>query len=82
MTAAIHPLWPDNDPLFDPTPPSCEAPTHLDGPCPVTGLDVIVEELEMLAVAASVRRDARLGLGDHAWQVIAEDEGVRVVIPA
>lgn len=82
MDAAISPLWPDDDPLFDLNPPLCEAPSHEDGPCPVEGLEAIAEELELLAVAASVRRDARLGIGAPMWEVIAEDAGVRVVIPA
>lgn len=94
MNAAISPRWPEDDPLFDlnsppnppPNPPldpsGCEAPSHPEGPCPVDGLEVIAEELEMLALAASVRRDARLALGEHAWEIIADDDDVQVVIPA
>lgn len=82
MNATISPLWPQDDPLFDLNPPLCAVSSHLDGVCPVDGLGAIVEELEMLAMAASVRRDARLAVGDHAWEIIAEDDDVRVVIPA
>lgn len=85
MDAATSPLWSDDDPLFDlnaTNPAVCLVPSHDDGPCPVGGLEAIVEELEELAMAASARRDARLGRGEYDWKVIAEDHGVRVVIPA
>lgn len=82
MDAAISALWPDDDPLFDLNPPLCAVPAHRGGPCPVDGLEAIIEELQMLAMAATARRDARLGFHGYDWRTVAEDEGVRVVVPA
>lgn len=82
MHAAISVLWPHDGPLFDLDPPLCAVPAHPDGPCPVEGLEAIIEELQLLAMASSARRDTRLGFDDYDWQTIAEDDGVRVVIPA
>lgn len=83
MNAAISALWPHDDPLFDLNPPLCAVPVHPGGrPCPVEGLESIIEELQMLAMAASARRDARLGPGRYDWRTIAEDAGIRVVVPA
>lgn len=78
MEAAAALSWPQNDPLFD---LNCRVVSHPDGPCPVEGLEDICEELQLLAVIASARRDARLAVGDYDWRTIAEEGDVRVVVP-
>lgn len=69
-----------DDPPFD-LEGTCRAATHPEGPCPVDGMEELIEELHLLAVAAGVERDARLAAAGHAWTTVAEDGGVRVVVP-
>ena len=78
MDAAALP-WPQDDPLFD---LNCQTVTHTEGPCPVGGLEDIVDSLKLLAVVSSARRDARLMAPEYHWRTVAEDAGVRVVVPA
>lgn len=82
MNAAMPAISPDGDHLSELGPSLCVATLHPEGPCRVAGLEAIIQELERLAMAASVRRDARLGAAEAGWEVVAEGSGVRVVVPA